>query len=183
MHWPTRQVMGSSPLTRGKLLKTDLAVRDHRLIPAHAGKTVPRAFAADEGLAHPRSRGENSLLRPIQSNTAGSSPLTRGKLVLNRVHVTCLRLIPAHAGKTLIPDEGERKAAAHPRSRGENGPRCHVSEPAGGSSPLTRGKLYGGAVLRPKAGLIPAHAGKTGERAPRPGRESAHPRSRGENTS
>ena len=30
-----------------------------------------------------------------------------------------------------------------------------------GSSPLTRGKLYGGKVLRPTAGLIPAHAGKT----------------------
>ena len=32
--------VGSSPLTRGKLLQTDLSVRDHRLIPAHAGKTA-----------------------------------------------------------------------------------------------------------------------------------------------
>ena len=53
---------------------------------------------------------------------------------------------------------------------------------APGSSPLTRGKLlerFWNAMLR---GLIPAHAGKTLVRTHVTMRESAHPRSRGENT-
>ena len=52
---------------------------------------------------------------------------------------------------------------------------------APGSSPLTRGKLlerFWNAMLR---GLIPAHAGKTLVRTHVTMRESAHPRSRGEN--
>ena len=58
--------------------------------------------------AHPRSRGEN----PGQLGTgivgAGSSPLTRGKLLQvaegERVH----GLIPAHAGKTTLKRRGNQ---------------------------------------------------------------------------
>ena len=51
-----------------------------------------------------------------------------------------------------------------------------------GSSPLTRGKLLGVAVLDEDSGLIPAHAGKTGACLPDLLPTRAHPRSRGENT-
>ena len=70
---------------------------------------------------------------------------------------------------------------AHPRSRGENGTQRTLRQTPPGSSPLTRGKL--GETSRPSraAGLIPAHAGKTGSRRPRRCRARAHPRSRGEN--
>ena len=52
---------GSSPLTRGK--RTQLEVGDTvvRLIPAHAGKTSGVTVTARPGLAHPRSRGENTF--------------------------------------------------------------------------------------------------------------------------
>ena len=112
---------------------------------------------------------------------AGSSPLTRGKLVVNAVITWWLRLIPAHAGKTRLADANSPWSAAHPRSRGENESRRCSPVTSPGSSPLTRGKLR--AVLRRllSDGLIPAHAGKT--RAVTltwtPG--GAHPRSRGEN--
>ena len=51
--------MGSSPLTRGKLISTVVGVISGRLIPAHAGKTVKVSVVAETKKAHPRSRGEN----------------------------------------------------------------------------------------------------------------------------
>ena len=56
-----------------------------------------------------------------------------------------------------------------------------MSEEGGGSSPLTRGKLFGHFHDQEPAGLIPAHAGKTRRRAGAAPGERAHPRSRGEN--
>ena len=70
---------------------------------------------------------------------------------------------------------------AHPRSRGEN---CRVRlgwRAPRGSSPLTRGKQVRHRRWERKLGLIPAHAGKTGRPGSVPGRQTAHPRSRGEN--
>ena len=93
-------VMGSSPLTRGKL-----------------GNKVA---TAKQPQAHPRSRGENTRPASIDGWSMGSSPLTRGKQVRERV---CLRpggLIPAHAGKTVASMVSRRSMRAHPRSRGEN---------------------------------------------------------------
>ena len=52
-----------------------------------------------------------------------------------------------------------------------------------GSSPLTRGKLAVNTITKARAGLIPAHAGKTGVCALVGNAERAHPRSRGENCS
>ena len=52
-------VTGSSPLTRGKLLRLDRGGGSGRLIPAHAGKTSRRACRSRRTWAHPRSRGEN----------------------------------------------------------------------------------------------------------------------------
>ena len=50
-----------------------------------------------------------------------------------------------------------------------------------GSSPLTRGKLLEVLLHGALNGLIPAHAGKTGLKPPKTSRDTAHPRSRGEN--
>ena len=95
-----RAIEGSSPLTRGKRQKWSVVRIARRLIPAHAGKT---AFTDDADLsraAHPRSRGENSLLTPMLSDKYGSSPLTRGKPGIDSLVNGGGRLIPAHAGKT-----------------------------------------------------------------------------------
>ena len=111
----------------------------------------------------------------------GSSPLTRGKLHLLDLQLNTPRLIPAHAGKT-TPDGGQAGASrAHPRSRGENLIRLGRREMFRGSSPLTRGKLTKDAALKERAGLIPAHAGKTRRGGYQTRDDAAHPRSRGEN--
>ena len=74
-----------------------------------------------------------------------------------------------------------RGMRAHPRSRGENHPRGQGHRSMRGSSPLTRGKRH--AILAPvsRAGLIPAHAGKTSSTSNEFLTRRAHPRSRGEN--
>ena len=155
--------------------------RSAGLIPAHAGKTVPVAALPVTARAHPRSRGENSSGPLIIFASAGSSPLTRGKLGREVSYGPSVRLIPAHAGKTWSGSEIMRTPSAHPRSRGENFVAGKHRHPCRGSSPLTRGKLVPTTGLGDARRLIPAHAGKTGEGAEDERNAQAHPRSRGEN--
>ena len=158
---PTDVDDGSSPLTRGKRALGSLGSTLVRLIPAHAGKTSVRSTRRPTGRAHPRSRGENELVNTRVVQLRGSSPLTRGKLVLAAALGGRDRLIPAHAGKT------------HPRAVGGHGHK--------GSSPLTRGKLAWLHPYQRRRGLIPAHAGKTFGDLAGEVVAGAHPRSRGEN--
>ena len=70
---------GSSPLTRGKHVG-GAEVHDRLgLIPAHAGKTTSPSPTPSPSPAHPRSRGENAVLRSLHRTVNGASPLTRGK--------------------------------------------------------------------------------------------------------
>ena len=97
---PIVRMLGSSPLTRGKLSSAWEGIKSSRLIPAHAGKTA--------------------WLPALDDAAHGSSPLTRGK----QEHLLSLQvswgLIPAHAGKTVSPLSISSLMWAHPRSRGEN---------------------------------------------------------------
>ena len=111
---------GSSPLTRGKLGQLVPVLGGQRLIPAHAGKTSHGTGGRLHHRAHPRSRGENRCLGQLVAVTAGSSPLTRGKRRGFRCHPSSRRLIPAHAGKTMVAISTATHPWAHPRSRGEN---------------------------------------------------------------
>ena len=154
---------GSSPLTRGKHAGRHAAHARQRLIPAHAGKTLPREEQVPARRAHPRSRGENALdARPHAVNEGlipahagktfrasractsdpGSSPLTRGKRSTEAMNRVQAGLIPAHAGKTRPASGTGRAGAAHPRSRGENAAEVASRAGEGGSSPLTRGKHF-----------------------------------------
>ena len=173
--------VGSSPLTRGKLLTLILLTERKGLIPAHAGKTRPKPLTRTSSPAHPRSRGENRVLRGVVLSVGGSSPLTRGKLEETGADLAQAGLIPAHAGKTRMRFWRSGARPAHPRSRGENSGMVVVPMVTSGSSPLTRGKprLARRGVVR--RGLIPAHAGKTRRICGTATPKWAHPRSRGEN--
>ena len=173
---------GSSPLTRGKLVLVRRGGGRCRLIPAHAGKTLPGEWPHLPRGAHPRSRGENQVGFDTAHTVPGSSPLTRGKPVGQAPAHVAARLIPAHAGKTEGGLSFARGYWAHPRSRGENATRNRETQRVTGSSPLTRGKRSWLRLIRGDRRLIPAHAGKTSCRLARVRRGWAHPRSRGENT-
>ena len=91
---------GSSPLTRGKLGDAGARTLLTGLIPAHAGKTHRRVRWRRARWAHPRSRGENSIMPVGMGVFRGSSPLTRGKHRKSSHRCRGRGLIPAHAGKT-----------------------------------------------------------------------------------
>ena len=131
--------------------------------------------------AHPRSRGENYLVIQDVPERRGSSPLTRGKRVNALDNLGQVRLIPAHAGKTLSNLWAAARVSAHPRSRGENSARAISPGTNVGSSPLTRGKRAGTGGRGACGRLIPAHAGKTLAPVTSMIGGAAHPRSRGEN--
>ena len=152
---------GSSPLTRGKPSTRSCLRVVCRLIPAHAGKTGRPRVRRPALAAHPRSRGENRVLKPGGYLLAGSSPLTRGKLPVPLGDVAPGRLIPAHAGKTARGQRSCLRAAAHPRSRGENRGLAPPGLGGQGSSPLTRGKHVAFVAHKLADRFIPAHAGKT----------------------
>ena len=177
----TGEIVGSSPLTRGKRWTSARTGRLPGLIPAHAGKTGSTHRKSPPARAHPRSRGENERRPFARSLPAGSSPLTRGKPSLRLFFGVLPGLIPAHAGKTPSTPGTCSPTAAHPRSRGENNRRTAKRIAAMGSSPLTRGK-HSFLTRTPRTyGLIPAHAGKTRLCAYVSSVGWAHPRSRGEN--
>ena len=172
---------GSFPLTRGKRGLVQILSSPRRLIPAHAGKTMPPTASLEAHRAHPRSRGENVGDFASGPGGQGSSPLTRGKRANAHRGFLTVRLIPAHAGKTVCGFSPASPAPAHPRSRGENEYVPTNGDVLEGSSPLTRGKPSRRRTGRPRGGLIPAHAGKTGGRHDGRSTQQAHPRSRGEN--
>ena len=74
----------------------------------------------------------------------------------------------------------DQPARAHPRSRGEHEPIDVEVVGETGSSPLTRGAHTKATEANSKAGLIPAHAGSTGNDCVEHFERGAHPRSRGE---
>ena len=179
---PCCERCGSSPLTRGKRCRYPGGRGHGGLIPAHAGKTIFQALLTRTTGAHPRSRGENAHPQATAVGEGGSSPLTRGKPLPSTRQLWSPGLIPAHAGKTRPGASTATSYAAHPRSRGENVFFEALCQIQCGSSPLTRGKPSGDLADLARQRLIPAHAGKTMWAATQRRAFSAHPRSRGENS-
>ncbi len=175
--------LGSSPRMRGKQSVCKDGDKATGLIPAHAGKTWKQFRCMRESRAHPRACGENDALSRFRGDVSGSSPRMRGKHSQRGIERTDNRLIPAHAGKTRGEAGRSGKAPAHPRACGENRHRTKTVTPMLGSSPRMRGKHRAITEHTHKAGLIPAHAGKTTLFAPVKGSEEAHPRACGENSS
>ena len=174
-------VVGSSPRGRGK---PPGQCRPHgrvRLIPAWAGKTVIVSPCADSVSAHPRVGGENAQVGMEPPGGAGSSPRGRGKHSRRHPKPRRGRLIPAWAGKTTAHNLRTPGVPAHPRVGGENVlDGCRFDADCG-SSPRGRGKRHADALCRPRAGLIPAWAGKTSKSSASGSAPQAHPRVGGEN--
>jgi len=113
------------------------------------------------------------MVMPAHSRSRGADPRWH-----DRGH-PLQRLIPARAGRTRAACPHECAPRAHPRSRGAdfNGPSGGVE--SHGSSPLARGGRWCSARGLPRAGLIPARAGRTSMIPSASALHAAHPRSRG----
>ena len=172
---------GSSPRMRGKRRRRPRCARRSGLIPAHAGKTRQPCYQQSNHPAHPRACGENLHIEGVVDTPYGSSPRMRGKRSGELRSGKSVRLIPAHAGKTLSRAALYMASKAHPRACGENMPARPRAWCLRGSSPRMRGKLTGATDDGVSAGLIPAHAGKTAYSRSGSMMMTAHPRACGEN--
>ena len=96
---------GSSPRGRGKRHTRSRRRVRVGLIPARAGKTLPRLGMGTTSRAHPRAGGENKFGSRGRFGSSGSSPRGRGKLTTKVRQIASPRLIPARAGKTVCFDQ------------------------------------------------------------------------------
>ena len=146
---------------RGKQCIWTQSKMTRRITPAHAGKT--RILRALERIMqdHPRACGENGMHKSRVRTAAGSPPRMRGKPTKKMCPAPCIRITPAHAGKTIAASNISPSVQDHPRACGENAFLANLSRLRPGSPPRMRGK-HGFELDRPKPYRItPAHAGKT----------------------
>ena len=91
---------GSSPLSRGILVRCKIIQIRIRIIPALAGNTRRSSPCTASRRDHPRSRGEYGGSHSFCPGMRGSSPLSRGIQYRIRIQTGIERIIPALAGNT-----------------------------------------------------------------------------------
>ncbi len=154
-------ISGSSPRMRGKQKVYDHEKDIPRIIPAHAGQTLPTRGRFKSGPDHPRACGANPLTVCEPAFVSGSSPRMRGKPWCWHRFRSFSRIIPAHAGQTGISCIPPSTITDHPRACGANTHRGTIPRTFRGSSPRMRGKPGCGGSIWLQRRIIPAHAGQT----------------------
>ena len=172
---------GSSPLVRGQLIGVRLQRFHKRIIPARAGPTCGRNRSNQSRTDHPRSCGANRISRHAISCYSGSSPLVRGQRWPVVLVVILLRIIPARAGPTRLPQPRHRRFPDHPRSCGANDETPREDGFDDGSSPLVRGQQHRALRDAGRPRIIPARAGPTSADMRGVDVSKDHPRSCGAN--
>ena len=131
---------GSSPRMRGKRLDFKGFELKSRIIPAHAGQTTTTGACDAATKDHPRACGANAARLAPRRFPSGSSPRMRGKRRRPTLFHDSIRIIPAHAGQTIVPRHPRTMCPDHPRACGANLESNASSCCATGSSPRMRGK-------------------------------------------
>ena len=146
---------------RGTPVGTGSKVSFTRIIPAHAGNTLTAYSLVLECRDHPRACGEHLYPPFDRCAPSGSSPRMRGTPDIAPSSSYPARIIPAHAGNTLISRSSTRRTWDHPRACGEHRFTTFRVETSSGSSPRMRGTHRGNFRAGSSTGIIPAHAGNT----------------------
>ena len=133
------RVLGSSPHTRGALSRIRTMAQCRRIIPAYAGSTTHAHWRTGTQWDHPRIRGEHWGHGGPGRGPRGSSPHTRGALVLAALGAGSEGIIPAYAGSTNSVRHVRHFGPDHPRIRGEHKDQHTQTMIMFGSSPHTRG--------------------------------------------
>ena len=93
---------GSSPHTRGTPRQVLHLLIGTRFIPAYAGNAPAERFWLARPSVHPRIRGERHTPHFPRSCIGGSSPHTRGTLLISSQAISDSRFIPAYAGNARL---------------------------------------------------------------------------------
>ena len=171
---------GSSPRSRGTLVRVVVDAKRVRFIPALAGNVEAPGGRRRRPSVHPRARGERSADTSAGANGVGSSPRSRGTFGPRDPRRLGDRFIPALAGNVLQEEPGRQRPAVHPRARGERGGPWARGAVDVGSSPRSRGTLPKGWPLVLSKRFIPALAGNVRSPTSTPTTPPVHPRARGE---
>ena len=155
------EVRGSPPRMREKLALLLLLLKQCRITPAYAGKTVVIFCSCSNLPDHPRVCGKNLQRLKSLFKALGSPPRMREKhdMVLDGVNE--VRITPAYAGKTLLVQSIRYNSRDHPRVCGKNKKLSDKKLARTGSPPRMREKLNHRKACEPCAGITPAYAGKT----------------------
>ncbi len=111
---------GSSPHTRGALMRFPADEDAVGIIPAYAGSTHISQDPCGANRDHPRIRGEHRNFRFPAMARIGSSPHTRGARNARLIADVGAGIIPAYAGSTKAGPPMPVNSADHPRIRGEH---------------------------------------------------------------
>ena len=103
-----RMSVGSSPHTRGTLIRIHPDTDRRRFIPAYAGNASATQPTAGETPVHPRMRGEREGCCASAQLSSGSSPHARGTLVGRDHDIARNRFIPACAGNASAVNASRR---------------------------------------------------------------------------
>ena len=132
---------GSSPRTRGTLVKQGVAWFKARFIPAYTGNSQSWSAKEKVGAVHPRVHGELSSRPTATGPSGGSSPRTRGTRSMTEPEIRKTRFIPAYTGNSMKSTTTASSLPVHPRVHGELDHRHEPLWRRVGSSPRTRGTL------------------------------------------
>ena len=151
-----------------------------RFIPAHAGNSDSPAGSRSWSAVHPRACGEFATTGTDATCSHGSSPRMRGILKPRLLYPHQFRFIPAHAGNSTVCRRGSFLSTVHPRACGEFFDSDNKYLIYSGSSPRMRGIRDEQLAVKYCQRFIPAHAGNSATRPPRPLDSTVHPRACGE---
>ena len=154
--------------------------REHRITPAHAGKSGkpgPVKLAAPD---HPRTYGEKWYLDIELPPTRGSPPRMRGKAKRRERPQSSRRITPAYAGKRRSSYTAALWAADHPHTCGEKKAAISPLVKPAGSPPHMRGKVLAALMPTNALRITPAHAGKRDAISCSQNHSWDHPRACGE---
>ena len=154
-----RAAQGSSPQAQGILAKPSPPRPRPRFIPASAGNTSQDHLLVLHQLVHPRKSGEYSLLKRKSERTLGSSPHTRGILIMSSFCIITIR-------------------GSSPHTRGIQQEHIFILR-FGRFIPAYAGNTFGNIRLR-QSRFIPAYAGNTNRSNYLLVYIRVHPRIRGE---
>ena len=171
---------GSSPRVRGTRVGPARAGHEFRFIPACAGNTPLRRYAARLDSVHPRVCGEHLEDFDDAFVQGGSSPRVRGTRRCDGRRRRRRRFIPACAGNTTPRSTEPDTRTVHPRVCGEHRYGSSRRPSTAGSSPRVRGTPLGVRVRDDAVRFIPACAGNTSGCASSCAGLPVHPRVCGE---
>ena len=95
-----RELIGSPPRMRGKVICMVSVSGLNGITPAHAGKSSCQCVFQSGCRDHPRACGEKKIIQNCFNIDLGSPPRMRGKAQKDPAELLAERITPAHAGKS-----------------------------------------------------------------------------------